>query len=123
MEMPLSHTTIDQHGDGYVLQPNGTVLASSEETINMPLDLMGLMQTKSSLARGFLMIHPSAGHVEPGYKGVVTFELVNFSRFHYKLLPGMPIAKLFFMHLSSKIPQEIGYKGRYQNSTGPLGMK
>jgi dCTP deaminase len=123
MEMPLSVVTIDRPEDGYVLQPNGTVLASSEEIITMPLNLMGLMQTRSSLARGFLMAHPSSGHIEPGYKGVVTFELVNFSKFHYKLCPGMPIAKLFFMQLASTISQEQGYNGRYQNSTRPLGMK
>ncbi|WP_375766966.1 dCTP deaminase [Archangium gephyra] len=121
MEMPLSRVTLDRPEDGYVLQPNGTVLASSEEIITMPLNLMGLMQTRSSLARGFLMAHPCAGHIEPGYKGVVTFELVNFSNFHYKLIPGMPIAKLFFMKLAAEAT--LGYQGRYQNSTGPMGMK
>lgn len=69
------------------------------------------------------MIHPSAGHIEPGYKGALTFELVNLSKFHYKLVPGMPIAKLFLMQLASEVPQEHGYNGRYQNAKGPIGMK
>jgi dCTP deaminase len=123
LDVPLSHVNIDRPGDGYILQPGSTVLAMSEEKISMPLNLMGFMQTKSSLARGFLMAHPSAGHIEPGYKGVVTFEIVNLSKFYYKLIPGMPIAKLFFLKLASEIEREHGYKGRYQDSTGPLGMK
>jgi dCTP deaminase len=123
MEMPLVHTRSELSAEGYVLHPGSAVLASSEEVIAMPLDLMGLMQTKSSLARGFLMIHPSAGHVEPGFKGVVTFEIVNLSNFHYRLLPGMPIGKLFFFRLVSEVAPEHGYSGRYQGSMGPIGMK
>lgn len=122
-EMPLSHITISGPADGYVLQPKGAVLAASDEAVAMPLGLMGLIQTRSSLARGFLMAHPSAGHIEPGYKGIITFELVNLSEFSYRLIPGMPIAKLFFLRLSSEIPPGQGYDGRYQNSTGPIGMK
>ena len=123
MEMPLLHTTVEAPGDGYILAPNGAVLASSEEVVEMPLGLMGFIQTRSSLARGFLMAHPSAGHIEPGYSGVVTFEIVNLSGFHYKLAPGMPIAKLFFLQLASEVEPGQGYNGRYQGSSGPLGMK
>ncbi len=87
----------------------------------MPLDVMGFIQTKGSLARGFVMAHLCDGQIDPGYHGKITLELVNLGPVAYRLSPGMPIAQLFFMKLTS--PVESGYQGRYQGATGPTSMK
>ncbi len=105
----------------FLLPPKGKVLTCSEERIEMPLDIMGFIQTKGSLARGFLVAHMCDGQIDPGYKGRITFEIVNFSDFYYKLVPGMAIANLFFHRLQS--PLEKGYEGRYQNSESPTHMQ
>lgn len=107
--------------DAYILVPMGKVLACSQEIIRMPLDLMGFVQTKGSLARGFLMAHLCDGQIDPGYAGRITLEIVNLSDFNYRLEPGMPIAQLFFYALSS--PVGSGYSGRYQNSEEPTAMR
>lgn len=108
-------------GGHYPLQPMGRVLACSREIVEMPLDLMGFIQTKGCLARGFLVVHMCDGQIDPGYRGKITFEIVNLSEFHYLLVPGMPVANLFFHKLVSSV--QNGYEGRYQNSDGPTPMK
>jgi len=106
---------------GFVLSPMDKILSCSEEIIHMPLNYMGFIQTKGSLARGFLTVHMNDSQIDPGYRGHITLELYNFSDFYYKLVPGMPIAQLFFIQLASKIDQ--GYNGRYQDSDMPTGMR
>jgi dCTP deaminase len=104
----------------YLLRPGDRVLGCSEERVEMPLELMGFIQTKGSLARGFLMAHMCDGQIDPGYRGKVTFEIINHSEFFYRLVPGMPFSQLFFFMLSS--PHPTGYKGRYQESGAPTPM-
>jgi len=109
-------------GDGFVHFPPGAcLLASTEETIEMPLDIMGFIQTKGTIARGFVTVHLCDGQIDPGYKGSITLELVNLSRIRYLLRPGTPIAQLFLHKLST--PLKAGYAGRYQAATGPTSMR
>lgn len=107
----------------YVLPPGGKVLGCSEETLKMPLGTMGFIQTKGSIARGFIMAHPCDGQIDPGYSGKVTFEIINLSDFYYNLAPGMPFASLFLMRLTSPISLDQAYSGRYQHSGAPTPMR
>lgn len=107
----------DQH---IILPPGGTVLACSEEEVAIPYDRLGFIQTKGSIARGFLFVHFCDGQIDPGYRGKITLELLNSSDFYYKLKPGMPIASLFFMQTDEEIEH---YDGRYQNSGAPTPMR
>jgi len=109
--------------DGYTLPPGGKVLGCSEETLTMPLEAMGFIQTKGSIARGFIMAHPCDGQIDPGYSGKITFEIINLSDFYYRLVPGMPFASLFLMQLTSPLDPEHAYSGRYQHSGGPTPMR
>lgn len=117
--MPSTMKTIAQN-DFFILPPGGSVLACTEEYIAMPNDKFGLVQTKGSIARGFISVHMSDGQVDPGYKGKVTLEIVNMSSFYYKLVPGMPIASLFIINADESVEP---YDGRYQSSSGPTAMK
>lgn len=114
--MPTTTRTID---DFIILPPNGKVLACSQEEVSMPHSMMGFVQTKGSIARGFLFAHICDGQIDPGYKGKITLELLNSSDFYYKLVPGMPIASLFFFNTDESIDD---YDGRYQNSMNPTAM-
>lgn len=119
-DLPTELTRVDD-GDAFVLPPGGRVLACTAEMIDMPLDLMGFVQTKGSLARGFLMVHMCDGQIDPGFRGKITLELANLSGFHYKLVPGMPIAQLLFAELVSPVSQ--GYDGRYNQADVPVAMR
>lgn len=127
---PTSHTlpsnldteTVNLDTDGCVDFPPGCcLLASTLEVVDMPLDLMGFIQTKGTIARGFVTVHLCDGQIDPGYNGSITLELVNLSKHSYRLRPGTPIAQLFLHKLTT--PLEVGYRGRYQQATGPTSMR
>lgn len=103
-----------------ILPPQGKILACTQEEVYMPTDMLGFIQTKGSIARGFLLAHMCDGQIDPGYKGKVTLELLNASDFYYKLEPGMAIASLFIFKTDEAIDD---YNGRYQSSTSPTAMK
>jgi dCTP deaminase len=104
-----------------IFPPGGCFLASTCEVVNMPLDVMGFIQTKGTIARGFVTVHLCDGQIDPGFRGNITLELVNLSHFTYRLMPGIPIAQLFLHKLTT--PEAIGYRGRYQKADGPTSMR
>lgn len=97
------------HGEG--------VLACTAETVSMPPGYMGIIQTKGTIARFLLQATCSDGQVEPGFKGRVTLELVNFNPRPLSLSAMTPICQMFIFKTQPKAP-EI-YQGRYQGATGP----
>ena len=118
----LQTDSVSVDADDYVNFPPGCcLLASTLEVVEMPLDLMGFIQTKGTIARGFVTVHLCDGQIDPGYRGRITLELVNFSPFQYKLRIGTPIAQLFLHKLTTALPS--GYKGRYQEALRPTSMR
>ena len=47
------------------------------------------LEGKSSLGRLGLLVHSTAGFVDPGFRGRITLELSNVSQLPVKLWPGM----------------------------------
>jgi dCTP deaminase len=118
----LATENVAARQDGSVDFPPGTcVLGCTLEHIRMPLGLMGFIQTKGTIARGFVVVHLCDGQVDPGFEGCITLELVNLSNINYILRPGIPIAQLFVHRLSEEAKR--GYSGRYQSSYGPTAMR
>lgn len=74
----------------------------------------------SSLGRLGLVVHSTAGFIDPGFKGPITLELSNVGVNPIMLWPGMPIAQLVVNELTSR---SSGYKGKYQGQTGPTTSK
>lgn len=107
--------------DGFTLSPKAAVLGCSVEEIRMPLGYFGFLQTKGSLARLFVQIHCSDSQVDSGFRGKVTFEIVNLSNFRVRLLPHQPVAQLFIFKTSTNVVQP--YEGRYQGAEGPTIQK
>jgi len=85
------------------------------------MDHIGFIQTKGTIARGFVTVHLCDGQIEPGYNGRITLELVNLSSFSYILRPNTPIAQLFLCQLSEEVVSD--YSGRYQFASGPTAMR
>ena len=107
--------------DGIVLPPKSSVIASSNEKVNMPLGYFGLLQTKASLARMCVSLHFSDGQIDPGFKGKVTFEIFNASDFAIRLYKNLSVGNLYILKASStQIPE---YNGKYCNNDGPTIFK
>jgi dCTP deaminase len=66
------------------------------------------IEGKSSLGRLGLIVHATAGFIDPGWKGTLTLELNNLTRVPIKLYPGLLIAQLSFMGLDRPAERPYG---------------
>lgn len=83
----------------YLLQPNDFILATTVEKINMPSDLAGHVEGKSSTGRIGLMIHSTAGFIDAGFQGQITLELKNIGNKPIRLHAGVKICQIAFTTL------------------------
>ena len=93
--------------DPFILHPGEFVLGSTFERVQLPNDLVARLEGKSSLGRLGLLIHSTAGYVDPGWEGNLTLELSNVANLPITLYDGMKIGQISFQRLSS--PAEVGY--------------
>jgi dCTP deaminase len=93
------------------IESGGRVLACSKDIYRIPLDYMGLVQTKGTLARLFVQATCNDGQVEPGFEGLITLEIVNLSPWTIDLPISSEVAQMYIMKCSSIA--EKPYNGRY----------
>lgn len=102
---------------GLIIKPQETVLACSSQRIFIPQGYMGMIQTKGSLARLFVFAQCSGFQIDSGFKGRVTFELYNASKFDILLQKNQKVANLYLMPVSDKNVKL--YEGKYNNADEP----
>jgi deoxycytidine triphosphate deaminase len=76
----------------------------------------------SSLGRLGLLIHSTAGYVDPGWKGNLTLELSNVANLPIALYYGMKIGQISFFKMSSPVDRPYGSKdlgSKYQGQSEP----
>lgn len=95
------------NGESFTLHPGEFILAVTREYIEMPDDLTGRLEGRSSIGRLGVVIHSTAANIECGFRGNITLELANMGRIPVMLYPGMRICSLSFDELSS--PAEVPY--------------
>lgn len=108
--------------DPFVLHPGEFVLGSTFELVDVPDDLAGRLEGKSSLGRLGLLTHSTAGFIDPGFTGHITLELSNVANLPITLWPGMKIGQLCLFRLSSAAEHPYGSAragSRYQGQRGP----
>lgn len=98
-----------------VLLPGEFMLATTTETVKIPIDLVGQVVGKSSLARLGLIVE-CAGFIDPGFRGQITLELYNLSEKPIELTKIENICQIVFYQLNEKA--EDPYHGHYQNQKG-----
>jgi dCTP deaminase len=106
----------------FILHPGEFVLGSSLERIRLPADLVARLEGKSSLGRLGLLIHSTAGFIDPGWDGHVTLELSNVANLPITIYYGMRIGQLSFVQLSEPADAPYGADGlgsKYQGQAGP----
>jgi dCTP deaminase len=91
----------------FILHPGEFVLGSTLERVVLPDDLVARLEGKSSLGRLGLLIHSTAGYVDPGWDGNLTLELSNVANLPITLYYGMKIGQISFQRMSS--PVEVAY--------------
>ena len=78
------------------MQPGDFALASTVESLELPDDLLGRLEGRSSIARLGITVHSTAAVFEPGWVGTATMELSNLGRMAVALYPGMRICAFSF---------------------------
>ena len=110
----------------FLLHPSEFVLASTLETIKLPDDIVGRLEGKSSLGRVGLLIHSTAGYVDPGCEGHLTLELSNVAKLPVTLYYGMKIGQISFLRLTSPADRVYGSEGlgsKYQGQLEPTASR
>ena len=113
-------------GESFVLHPGEFVLGSTIERVELADDIVARVEGKSSLGRLGLLVHATAGFVDPGWRGHLTLELSNVATLPIRLYYGMKIAQLSFQDLSTPADRPYGHpelKSHYQGQTLPTASR
>jgi dCTP deaminase len=109
-------------GEAFILHPGEFVLGSTLERVALPDDLVARLEGKSSLGRLGLLIHSTAGFIDPGFNGHVTLELSNVANLPITIYPTMKIGQLSFVQMNEAAERPYGSAGmdsKYQGQRGP----
>lgn len=120
----VSTTTVADGGQ-FILHPGDFVLGTTKERVAIPPDLLATVEGRSSLGRLAIVIHATAGIVDPGYEGQITLELSNLGTAPVALLPGMRVSQLVFTKLTSPAARPYGDArgSKYQGQRGPQASR
>lgn len=102
----------------YTILPGECVLGTTVERVEVCDWLVGRVEGKSSWGRRFLMIHSTAGFIDPGFQGQLTLEITNLSQVSQVLPIGQPIAQISFQLTDLRVERPYGSDGlnsHYQN--------
>jgi len=113
-------------GQPFILHPGEFVLGSTTEKVRMPNHIAGRIEGKSSLGRLGLLIHSTAGYIDPGWDGNLTLELSNVSPLPITLHPDMKIGQISFIRMTTEVDNPYGsekLKSKYQGQEGPKESK
>lgn len=122
----LTEKVVIGDDDPFMLHPGEFILGSTLEHVEVPADLVARLEGKSSLGRIGLLIHSTAGYVDPGWKGHLTLELSNVSNLPITLYHRMKIGQLSFLSLSTPAEHLYGDKelgSKYQGQKGPTASR
>jgi dCTP deaminase len=95
----------------FVLHPGEFVLGTTLERVTLPDDIVARLEGKSSLGRLGLLIHSTAGYVDPGWDGRLTLELSNVANLPIVLTPGMEVGQISFSQMTTPVDRPYGSPG------------
>ena len=123
--LPTEHRD-DMITDTVLLRPGEFALARTTELVGIPAHLVARVEGKSSWARRGLLVHITAGFIDPGFYGTITLELANLSARPLELPVGCAIAQLSILELDT--PPLVPYGdeslgSHYQNQVNTTTAK
>lgn len=102
--------TLEKDGNRQIiLSPQEYILVTTNEIINMPNSLVGIIRPRGTLFRSGIALY--TGQVNPGYDGNLTFGMHNCSPFDFTFELGSRIAHILFLEINGK---SVGYRGQWK---------
>lgn len=118
---PRDDITFDvREFDDFVLDTGEFTLATTKETIKLPDYLAARVVGRSSIGRLGIVVHATAGYIDPGFRGKITLELHNTGWRPVSIPPGTRVCQLVFEEASG-VQNE--YDGKYQHQDGTTGSR
>jgi dCTP deaminase len=96
----------------FILHPGEFVLGVTHEKVGLADDVVGQLNGKSSLGRLGIIVHATAGFIDPGNTLKPTLELSNIGRLPVKLYPMMPVCQMAFIRLGTPAERPYGHPER-----------
>jgi dCTP deaminase len=109
-------------GEPFILHPGEFVLGQTLERLGLADDTVARLEGKSSLGRLGLLIHSTAGFVDPCWEGNLTLELSNVANLPITIYYGMPIGQISFMRMDQPVEHPYGTRemgSKYQGQAEP----
>jgi dCTP deaminase len=124
-EQGYTETVEIDEDEPFILHPGEFVLGSTYEWVNIPDDLVARVEGRSSIGRLAVVVHATAGFIDPGFEGRITLELSNLGRVAVQLYPGMRISQLVFHEMTSPAERPYGPErgSKYFGQEGPVTSK
>jgi len=94
-----------------IIHPHRFILAQTLEYVCSSKHYAIMMDGRSSLARKGIVVHATAGSVEPGFQGHLTLELGNVGELPVKIYPLARVANLHVVRVS----KPVEYEGQFQH--------
>ena len=113
-------------GEKFILHPGEFCLGATHERVRVPSDLVAKVEGRSSLGRLAIVVHATAGFVDPGFDGNITLELSNLGRVPVALYPMMRISQIALHQMTGPAERPYGAAGRgskYQGQRGPTSSR
>lgn len=113
-------------GSAFMLHPGEFVLGTTYERVRVPHDLVAKVEGRSSLGRLAVVVHATAGFVDPGFDGHITLELSNLGRVPVALHPRMRVSQIALHRMSGPADRPYGHPSRgskYQGQRGPVSSR
>lgn len=106
----------------FILHPGEFALGATLESVKIPSDLVARVEGRSSIGRMAVVVHATAGFIDPGFEGQITLELSNLGRLPVKLSPGMRISQIVLHEMKSPAERPYGPErgSKYLGQCGPI---
>ncbi|MBU0470483.1 MAG: dCTP deaminase [Nanoarchaeota archaeon] len=95
--------------DSIVLKPGELIMAITKEKITLSENLCGWLEGRSRFARLGLLVHITAGFMQPGIDNQQVLEIANLSQRPLRLHAGIKICQFIFQKTKGKAK----YEGRF----------
>ncbi|MFB6144787.1 MAG: dCTP deaminase [Candidatus Nanohaloarchaea archaeon] len=111
--------------EGVVIHPGEFILGSTVESLHVPDDLVARVEGRSSYGRLGIIVHATAGYIDPGFSGNITLEIQNLGNAPVKLYPEDRVCQVVFETMTSEAEQPYGDKkdSKYMGQEGATGSR
>lgn len=117
---------VEVDDEPFMLHPGEFVLGATLERVRLGEAVVARLEGKSSLGRLGLLIHSTAGFIDPGFEGHITLELSNVATLPIAIYPAMKIGQISFYQMTTAAEHPYGSPelgSKYQGQQGPTASR